>query len=178
MKKITGIIVLSILFLQCGIDNNKFLIAKNKLGNIDKKTTVAELDVIFEKDSVVKLPKDSDIFNRYMVYTTAGKKIMLIHLNVKRDTIQGIDNIKIWSDTYKTEKEVSTASTFKDILNNYSISKIEPFFKTVALTLNEINVTIALDKEDLNIQEFDMKKIRKDQIPDMAKIKYITLWFE
>jgi hypothetical protein len=44
--------------------------------------------------------------------------------------------------------------------------------------VDELNATFALDKKDLKLGEFDMSKIRKDQIPDMAKIKYITLWFD
>jgi hypothetical protein len=30
----------------------------------------------------------------------------------------------------------------------------------------------------LRIDEFDMRKISQDQIPDNSKIKYITIWFD
>ena len=86
--------------------------------------------------------------------------------------------MKIFSDQYETEKGVSTASTYKDIVENYSISKVEPTFNSAVVFIDEINATIAIDKKDLKLDEFDMRKISKDQIPDMAKIQYITLWFD
>ena len=73
---------------------------------------------------------------------------------------------------------MNTDSTFKDVIGNYSISKVEPFISSVIVSVDELNAGIALDKKDLKINEFDMRKISKDQIPDMAKIKYITLWFD
>ncbi len=177
MKKILSIIVLSLILIQCNSDK-KFVIAKNNLGGIQKNTTVAELDKMFKNDSVVKLPKDLDVFNRYRIYDQTGKHLLTINLNATRDTIKGIGSIKIFSNTYKTEKGLNTDSTFKDVIGNYSISKVEPFISSVIVSVDELNAGIALDKKDLKINEFDMRKISKDQIPDMAKIKYITLWFD
>ncbi len=177
MKKIISIIVLSLILIQCNSDKD-FLITKNSLGKINKKTTVAELDKIFEHDSVVKLPKNLEIFNKYKVFDKSGNHLLTIKLDGNRDTIRGIDNIKIFSNLYKTEKGLTTDSTFKDIVGNYSISKVDPFIEIVMVSIDEINASIALDKKDLKINEFDMRKISKDQIPDMAKIKYITLWFD
>ena len=177
MKKIIAIIVLGLVLVQCNSDK-KYLITKGDLGGIHKKTTVGELDKLFKNDSVVKLPKDRDVFNKYKVYDKTGKQLLAISLDITRDSIKGIGNIKIFSNLYKTEKGLSTDSTFKDIIDNYSISKVEPFISSVIVSVDELNVGIALDKKDLKINEFDMRKISKDQIPDMAKIKYITLWFD
>ncbi len=177
MKKIISIIVLSLILIQCNSDKD-FLITKNNLGKINKKTTVAELDKIFEHDSVVKLPKNLDVFNKYKVFDMSGHHLLTIKLDGNRDTIKGVDNIKIFSNLYKTEKGLTTDSTFKDIIGNYSISKVDPFIEIVMVSIDELNASIALDKKDLKINEFDMRKISKDQIPDMAKIKYITLWFD
>jgi hypothetical protein len=77
-----------------------------------------------------------------------------------------------------TERGITTAAVYSEILDSYSINKIEPTFSTVILFIDEINATIALDKKDLRIDEFDMRKISQDQIPDNAKIKYITIWFD
>lgn len=177
MKKIIAILVLSLVLIQCNSDK-KYVIVKNNLGGIHKNTTVAELDKMFNNDSVVKLPKDSNIFNKYKVYNKTGQHLLTVNLDVNRDTIKGIGNIKIFSNQYKTEKGLTTDSTFKDVIDNYSISKVEPFISSVIVSIDEINAGIALDKKDLKIEEFDMRKISKDQIPDMAKIKYITLWFD
>jgi len=177
MKKLTTIIILSLIFIQCNSDK-KLLIAKNNLGDIHKNTTIAELDKMFSKDSIVKLPEDTAVYRKYIVFNKDGKQIINIKFDVKRDSIKGIGNIKIFDKRYKTEKGLNTNSTFKDILDNYSISKVEPSFNSAVVFVDEINVTVALDKKDLKIDEFDMRKISKDQIPDMAKIQYITLWFD
>jgi hypothetical protein len=55
---------------------------------------------------------------------------------------------------------------------------VVPTLSSAILFIDEINFTMALDKKDLGIDEFDMRKISKDQIPDNAKIKYITVWFD
>ncbi|MCK4561538.1 MAG: hypothetical protein KAT78_01400 [Flavobacteriaceae bacterium] len=177
MKKIITILVLSLIFIQCNSDK-KLLIAKNNLGDINKSTTIIELDKMFSGDSIVKLPEDATIFNKYKIYNKEGKQIITVKFNIKNDSVKGIENIKIFDSTYKTDKELSTSSTYKDIMGNYSISKVEPSFNSAIVFVNEINATVAIDKKDLKIDEFDMRKISKDQIPDMAKIQYITLWFD
>ncbi|MDH3323204.1 MAG: hypothetical protein OEM04_09455 [Flavobacteriaceae bacterium] len=177
MKRVIAIIVLSIIFVQCNSDK-KFLITKNGLGNIEKNTTITELDDIFENDSVVKFPENVEVLNKYSVYSQEGNQIVEIKLHVVNDSVAGIEHIKIFDKSYKTEKGLSTLSTFKDIVDNYSISKIQPTFSSAVVFIDEINATAALDKKDLRLGEFDMKDINKDQVPDMAKIKYITLWFD
>ena len=96
----------------------------------------------------------------------------------QNDSIKGLELVKIYSGAYATESGISTSSTFKDIVDNYSINKIEPSFSAAILFIDELNATISLDKQDLNLDEFDMRKINQGQIPDEARIKNISLWFE
>lgn len=178
MNKITGLLLLlSMIFLQCGQDKDT-IIRKNELGKIKKTTTLAELDRIFKNDSVEKIPLESEITREYRVFGIDGKPSLTIIPLVQNDSIKGIELIKIYSDQYITEKGISTASHFKDIADNYSIDKIEPSFSAAILFIDELNATIALNKKDLNLDEFDMREIRQDQIPDEASIKNITLWLE
>lgn len=177
MKKIITLLLISLIFIQCNSKKDS-IIAKNQLGKINLNTKISELDKLFKKDSIVKLPKESDVFRKYEIYNKEGILLLIIKPKFRGDSLITIENIKIFSDKYNTEKGLSTASTYKDILDNYSISKIEPSFTSAIVFIDEINATVALDKKDLKLAEFDMNKIREDQIPDMAKIKYITLWFE
>ncbi|MCD6543625.1 MAG: hypothetical protein J7K34_03870, partial [Flavobacteriaceae bacterium] len=117
MKKIIAILVLSLVLIQCNSDK-KYVIVKNNLGGIHKNTTVAELDQIFKTDSIVKLPKNTDIIYKYKVYDETGQHLLTVNLDVNRDTIKGIGNIKIFSNQYKTEKGLTTDSTFKDVIDN------------------------------------------------------------
>lgn len=177
MKKLVSTMVIILLFIQCNSDKNN-IITKNNIGTINKNTSIEELDNLFKNDSVLKIPNDSDFIREYKVFKVGGKHLLTIKPEYRNDSLKSISSIKIYSEIYKTEKEISTASTFKDVLDNYSISKIEPSFSSAIVFIDEINATIALDKKDLRIDEFDMNKISKDQIPDMAKIQYITLWFD
>jgi len=177
MKKPILLLLISLFFIQCNNENDT-KISKNQLGKINKNTKIEDLDIIFKKDSLVKLPENGDVFYEYKVYNKVGKHLLTIKPKFEGDTVKGIENIQIFSDLYKTEKGLSTASTFKDISSHYSISKIEPSFTSANVYLDELNATVALDKKDLKLAEFDMSKIDKGQVPDMAKIKFITLWFD
>lgn len=177
MRNIFKAIVLSLLLIQCSTETDK-TIAKNKLGEIDAKTSIEDLDVLFKNDSIVKIPVDVDFIREYQVYDGKGNELLIIKPKYDNDSIVGIEFIKIYNDSYKTESGISTLSTFKDLADNYSIDKIEPTFNSAIIFVDELNATFALDKKDLKLGEFDMRKIRKDQIPDMANILYITLWFE
>ena len=177
MRKVIVLVVLSFIFIQCGKDQ-EILIAKNQVGKLNNKTQIEELDVLFKNDSIVKLPRDMDVIREYKIYETGGDHVLTIRPNFEADSVKLIESVQIFSDRFITERGVTTASIYSDILDTYSINKIEPTFSTAILFIDELNATIALDKKDLRIDEFDMRKISQDQIPDNASIKYITVWFD
>jgi len=177
MNKFIGLLLLSIIFVQCGQDKDT-MILKNQLGKITKNTSIEELDKLFKNDSIQKLPVDTDMVREYRVFGQDGKTSLVFLTKVRNDSIKGLELVKIYSDRYMTEKGVSTKSTFKDVADNYSIDKIETSFSAAILFVDELNATVLVNKSDLNLDEFDMREIRADQIPDEAKINYISLWFE
>ena len=177
MKKVIGFLFLSILLVQCGQDKDT-LILKNQLGKIDKNTSIEELDKIFKNDSIEKFAPIDDMLREYRVFDKDGKPLLVFSPKVQNDSIKGLELVKIYGGQYTTEKGISTSSTFKDIVDNYSIDKIEPSFSAAILFIDELNATISLNKQDLNLDEFDMRKINQGQIPDEASIKNISLWFE
>lgn len=172
MKNKIILLLLAFVLVQCKKGEDT-LIAKNQVGPIDKYTAFLEVENMFKKDSVVKSPEKDAI--SLQIFKN-GIKALIINKNI--DSIKTIESVQVFSDLYTTERGLSTASTFKDINNNYTIKKVEPTFTSAVVFVDELNMTIALDKKDLNIDEFDMRKISKDQIPDMAKIKSITIWFD
>ena len=176
MRRIFFAILAVLLFVQCDTEDN--LIKKNQLGDITKETSLEELGELFENDSIEKFPKLEEPVREFRVFDPDGKPALTFQTNVVNDSIKGIELVKIYSSLYVTEKGLSTASVFKDVVDNYSINKIENAFSSAVLFVDELNVTIALDKKDLKMDEFDMRAIRMEQIPDQAKIKYITLWME
>lgn len=177
MKKLFGLLFISIMLVQCGQDKDT-LILKNQLGKVNKNSSIEDLDKIFKNDSVAKLPKGADLIREYKVFGVNGKVDLIFLPKLENDSIKGMNLVKIYGSRYATENGISTASTFRNIADSYSIDKIEPSFSAAILFIDEINATISLDKKDLGLDEFNMNDIRQDQIPDEASIKYITLWFE
>ena len=175
MKKLLLLFV-PLLLIQCK-QNDTAIIKKNEVGGITKNTTEEQLFKLFEDDSIVKVPEDKKYVNEYVIYTKTGEHLVTVFPMIPKDSAKIIERVQIFSPKYKTEKGISTKSTFKDVNTNYTIKKIDPTFTSALVYIDELNATIALDKKDLGLKELDMNKISKDQVPDMAKIKYIDIWF-
>ncbi len=171
------LVVLSVVLAQCN-SADKTLIAKNKVGEITKATKFNNIEEIFAKDSIVSLPEGSDEPTSYKIFKE-GKLAMIVNKLIDNDTlINQIENVQVFDAAYTTDRKISTNSTYKDVADQYTINKVEPTFTSAILFVDEINATIALNKKDLNIDEFDMRKIDKDQIPDRTAVKTITIWFD
>ena len=175
LRTVLGLAVIFLLF-QCTEENTA--IKKKQLGKISNSTSIEELDKIFKNDSVQKLPEGEPLVREYKVFDASGSPSLIFVTRVENDSLKALEHVKIYSPTYATEKGISTASTFEDVRSQYSIDDIEPSFSSAILFIDELNATISLDKKDLNIDEFDMRDISEDQIPDQSSILYITLWFE
>lgn len=176
------ILCISIIFVQCG--KNEYTIAKGKVGQITTKTTIEELDKIFAKDSVVKIlsegAKGSYSFqddDEYHIYEKGGKHLLTIVPKEELDSTSTIKSVEIFDAKFKTEQGLDINSTFRDINSNNAISKIETSFTSATIFIDDLNATISIDKEQLGITDFNMKKVSIEQIPDLAKIKSFIVWF-
>lgn len=178
------VVVVSLVFIQCG-KNNHFLIEKGNVGNINKQTTLEELKVIFENDSISLDNSegigDENIFKNneeYTVFSKEGKRLLEIVSNNKNDSVVKIRSIQIFDYNYITDNGISLRSTFKDINESYMINKVETTLTSATLFIDELNATISIDKKELGLNSFSREEISIDQIPDIAKIKYFTIWFK
>lgn len=185
MKKIINpliIVLVSIIFIQCS--DNKFDIAKGHVGKLTTKTTIQELDKIFENDSIVKVlsegVKGSNYFqddDEYKIYEKGGKHLLTIVPQEALDSTSTIKSIEIHDARYKTKEGVNINSTFEQINANTKISKVESSIASATLFIDDLNATIAIDKEELGLKEYSMQKVSIEQIPSLAKIKTFTVWF-
>jgi hypothetical protein len=48
---------------------------------------------------------------------------------------------------------------------------------SATLFLDDLNTTIAIDKEELGLRDFTTQKVTLEQIPDLAKMKSFIVWF-
>ncbi len=176
------VVAMSIVFVQCG--NSKYDIAKGKVGALTTKTTVKEIENIFEQDSVVKVlsegAKGENLFqedDKYFVYEKGGKHLLTITPKEQLDSTSTIKSIEIFDERYKTTSGINIKSTFQEINANTNVNKVESSFSSATLFIDDLNATITIDNEDLGLKEFSTQKVTKDQIPDLAKIKSFTIWF-
>ena len=176
------IALMSIVFIQCG--NSEYDIAKGKVGKLTTKTTIQEVEKIFEKDSIVKVlsegAKGNNMFqedDKYMIFEKGGKHLLTIIPQEQLDSTSTIKSIEFFDNRFKTKSGLSISSTFQEINANNTINKVESSFFSATLFIDDLNATIAIDKEDLGLKEFSTQKVTKEQIPDLAKIKSFTIWF-
>ena len=177
IKSLLSFIILAVLLTSCKKEQDPFQIGKQNIGLLTDSTQVKDLDVVFSKDSVVKfIGGDEFIGNRNNidVFEKGGKKFMILTPRQALDSTAVIESIQIIDSRYKTNKNISVLSTFKDINSNYKISRIDNLISSVLVTVNELDASFAIDKKELPANlRFDMDlKFEATHIPDNAKLKY------
>jgi len=181
-KSITCLIVLSLLIMGCKKEQDPFSIGKQHVGLLTDSTQVKDLELVFPNDSIVKSVKDDELSsnsNDIEIFEKGGKKLLVLDPSQASDSTSVIESVQILDPRYKTDKNISTLSTFKDISDNYKISRITNLLSSVVVFVDDINASFAIDKKELPAElQFDMSlKIEKIQIPAKAKIKYFMLYW-
>jgi hypothetical protein len=183
MKNLLTIVVLTVLMISCTSEKeqNPFLINKQNVGLLTDSTQVKDLELVFAKDSIVKPSIKGDEFtgqnNDIDIYSSTGEKLLSLTPSQALDSTSVFESVRIFSDKYKTKKNISTISTFKDINEAYKISSINNLINSIVISVNEMNTSFTIDKKELPANlRFDMTlDIDPVQIPDAAKIKYYII---
>ena len=180
MKYTITLILVSLFFVGCKKPQNPFAIKKQNLGLLTDSTQVKDLDIIFANDSVVKFIGGDEFtgdINTIDIYEKGGTKLLELTPYQALDSTAFIENVRIMDNRYKTDKNISLVSTFKDISDNYTISSIDNLINSIVVSVNEINAAFTIDKKELPANaRFDMElTIEETQIPDTAKIKYFMI---
>lgn len=184
MKKTLLIIgIVSLAFIQCGKDSDPFLIKNGSIGNLNKEIKIKQIDSIFAADSIVKTnssPNALETQGEVEIYEKGGKQLLLLSPEDENNPNSTITNIQVFDARYKTEKGLTTASTFKDVKANYTIDNIETTINAVVIFLKETDVYLTIDKKSLPEElRYNMDlKIEASQIPDVAPIKYFMIGWE
>ncbi|MFD1316710.1 hypothetical protein [Namhaeicola litoreus] len=171
------LLLMTVVLWQCGKEK-EFVISKDQVGPITKTSSKEDILSFFKNDSIVMLPPDRDFANEFVIYDDEGKHLLSVYPRIPKDSLNYIERVQIYSPKFKTEKGISVASNYGDVASNYSFTKIDPTFTSAIIYVDEINGSIVLEKSDLGLSEDNLDPISKDQIPDLASIKYISIWFE
>lgn len=172
-----GILAITLLTVSCKKEQNPFEIGKQNIGLLTDSTQIKDLKVTFSNDSVVSFISGDEFTgsrNNIEVFEKGGKKLLILTPSQALDSTSVIENIQIIDPRYKTPKNISTLSTFKDVSSAYKISKISNLINAVLITVNELNASFVIDKKELPANlRFDMDlKVEATHIPDNAKLKY------
>jgi hypothetical protein len=177
------IVILSLLIIGCKKEQDPFLINKQSVGLLTDSTQVKDLKLVFPNDSIVKFTTDEEFMsdkNDIEIFEKGGKKLLTLEPTIVEDSKAVIKSVQIMDSRYKTDKNITTLSTFKDINANYKISKISNLINSVVIFVDDINASFTIDKKELPSDlRFDMSlTIEKIQIPDKAKIKYFFVYWD
>lgn len=173
-------ITLALLFTGCKKEQDPFEIGKQHIGFLTDSTQVKDLKTVFATDSIAQFIAGDEFSgskNTIEIIEKGGNKLLILTPQEALDSTSVISNVQIIDHRYKTAKNISTLSTFKDISSAYKISKINNLINSVLITVNDVNASFAIDKKELpaNIR-FDMNlKLEATHIPDDAKVKYFFI---
>jgi hypothetical protein len=181
--RVLGIFVSMLVFVSCN-SSEKFKIEKGNVGHLNTQTTVQEFKKIFKNDSIVSSLSEGALGDNYfqdddeyLIFEKGGKHLLTIIPKEQLDSTSTIKSIQIFDERYITESRLSLKSTFSEINANIKIAKIETSFSSAILFIDELNATITIDKDELGLKPFGTQKVVKEQIPDLAKIKSLIVWF-
>lgn len=179
-KSILSLIVIACLFTSCKKEQNPFKISKQHIGLLTDSTQVKDLKSVYVNDSIVKFISGDEFtgnINNIEIFEKGGKKLLTLTPKQALDSTSTIASIRILDDRYKTDKNITVISTFKDIQNNYKVSRISNLINSIVIAVDEINANFTIDKKELPANlRFDMDlKFEPTHIPDNAKIKYFFI---
>ena len=167
-----------VLIVSCQtISNNDFIIKNKQVGKLTDTTTIAQLKLLYQNDSIVKNTYGKAAFEPYDEYTIIDKKsknILLVVVPQKINDEQSvIKYIEIKSPKFKTEKGVNLASSFGDFKKQHKVGRVDETFKHIVVFIDDLNATINMPKDviPLNAQHNPNIKVDKTLIPDNVKIK-------
>lgn len=181
MKKLLSSLAIAlILFTSCGRDQDPFVIDQSRVGLISNETQVRELDSLFASDSIVRDINQGQFNgsrNEIQIYDKQGNHLLLIEPVQAFDSTSTIGYIRVIDPRYSTDKGLGSESTFSDIVENYSISRIENTLRAAVIFVDDLNLYITIDKSELPSElRYDTKaRIKASQIPDNAKFKYFMI---
>ena len=184
MKKTLLLAIMAgFLFAQCTDEKDPFVISNAVVGHITKDTKVMQLDSIFAQDSIVKLSPIENALGtqgEVEIYEKGGAKLLLLSPKDENDPNSKITNVQIFDERYKTDKGLTSSSTFKDVKANYTVKSVETTIRSVVVFLVDSPIYLTIDKLQLpeNLRYDPSVKVEASQIPDTATFKYFMIGWD
>ena len=180
MKKYLLSLCAVLLLTYCSPDRqDPFLVGKDRVGKLLKTHRVSQLDSIYQQDSLVRDTTSPSIgrIRQIDVYEPGGRH--LLTLTPSMDSLETIENIRIWDPRFKTEAGIGLESTFGEIEKAYQIRKVVSSLNNILVLVREHPVYFTISREDLPAAlRYTNTQIEAVQIPDNAPVKYMMVGWE
>jgi hypothetical protein len=179
-RSLSILLILSGIFTSCEKEEDPFLIRSDRVGMLTKEVKIKDLESIFANDSIVKQVNDNELYrknNEIEIFDKTGKKMLLLEPVQAFDSTSTVGFIQVLDPRFKTAKGLGPESTFKDIVKNYNISRIENTLSAAVIFIDDLNIYVTIDKKQLPVElRYDTEtRIQASQIPDDARIKYFMI---
>lgn len=175
--------LVTLLLIACQKQDDPYLITKDSVGLLTKDVQVRELDSVYANDSLVQAVNESEYFsssNEIRIYDKSGKQLLLLEPVQAFDSTSTIGYIQVLDPRFETAEGLTTQSSFQEVVENYTISRIENTLSAAVIFIDELNIYITIDKKELPPElRYDTETvIQASQIPDNAKFKYFMIGWE
>ena len=179
-KSIFVLLSTCFLLLSCEEEADPYLISANSIGMLNKDVRISQLDSVFSGDSIVNQVSDGEFYkssNEIEVFDPSGTKMLLLEPVQAFDSTSTVGFVQVLDPRFQTAKGLGPGSTFKDIVKNYNISRIENTISAAVIFIDDMNIYVTIDKKELPAElRYDTQaSIQASQIPDEAKIKYFMV---
>lgn len=174
-------VLVALLFVQCGKESSDpFLIKKGAIGSLTDQIKMRQLDSIFATDSIVKTnssPNALETQGEVEIYEKGGQKLLLLSPKNETDPNSTITDIMIFDSRYKTDKGLSTSSTFKDFKDNYTVSDVQRIINGAMVFFSDTDIYLTIESKYLTGEVLNDPdaKLEAHHIIDSATIKYFRI---
>lgn len=180
MKKISILLITIVFIIGCNRDSDPYLIDSTRVGQLTREIRINQLDSIFPNDSIVRNTSGNEFLNstnNIEIYDKKGSPLLILEPVQQFDTTSTIGYIQILDPRYETLQGLNINSTFGDVVEQYSISRIENTLNSAVIFIDELNLYLTIDKRELpsSLRYDTDTRITASQIPDNAKIKYFMI---
>ncbi len=177
-------VLITVLIFGCQKEEKQdpFEITTNRIGLLTHEIEVRQLDSVFGNDSIINGSVGNKLLNanEIAIYEKGGDKLLILEVGDDSSPNATIENIQVIDPRYQTSTGLSSGSTFKNIKEHYTISKINNTLSTAVIFVDSIQAYFTVDKKELpqQFQQSTDTKIEASDIPDTAKIKHFWIHWD
>ena len=173
MKRLIPVAILSFILNACS--DNSLLISDETVGPLSQTTSLHELQILFQTDSLAARRTTGDsLIGEVEIYDPQGNVRMIVFPQDETDPKSSLSYLRLIDPKFTTKDGLGTSSTFGAFKNRHEVSGIDNAINAVVVSFKDSPWYITIDKMELpeNIRYDYASKIELAQIPDEAIIKY------